>query len=719
MRLFIILPVFLFFQSRVGYAQTRMDCPFCVLTGRDFSGQDLTDANFNGAILDGANFTGAILNGVMLNDASLAGANFRGAHLDPSSYGPANLSGANLTNANFQNASMTGAVLEYADMSGTIFAGANLTRSLPGLAIRFDGGAKPPNFRGARIGCEYRLFESVIDLTPAIFSCDVNPAALTRPTTITRTMEEVEDRSKPVKIVVMFGNSVDSTKDKIRKKAADSAASERVFAAGDTIYVSPSGTDGSTCGSFDGPCKSIGQGIANVKAGGTVLVDYGQYGFAATVTISKNLTLIGGCNRGQITPYQSQVSAPPGGAAAFNVTGSGVNSNFSNFIVNGTIATSANAASICMQVANSATLNMKNMNVNAATGGQGSPGVQAGVGSIGNDGGKGSNGTGGGGGSSPCNSNQGGGGANQSTQATSDCVCSDWICSGCSSQSSIYTYNGGYGAPGTTGAWTAGSINAGGINYNCPDTKRPAPAGKGNDGATATCGSAGVPASSTIGSFILGQSWQPAISLSGNGGGDGAGGGGGGSGGTCHYCNCVCGGHGSFYNGTAGGGGGAGGCGASGGSGGTQGGASINLVIQAATCVVDGTVKFTSGAGGNGGVGGGGASGGAGGKGGAAQQANDVCNDTGSQGGDGGRGGAGGASGGGGGGNGGPAICVALVSKCNYSGASVYYAGQSGAVGDGGAAGVPNQAAISTGANCNGVKGNPGKAGVVVNVQQF
>ncbi|MGB3079520.1 MAG: pentapeptide repeat-containing protein, partial [Saprospiraceae bacterium] len=31
-----------------GNAQNTYDCPFCYLKGKDFSGQNLTDANFSG-----------------------------------------------------------------------------------------------------------------------------------------------------------------------------------------------------------------------------------------------------------------------------------------------------------------------------------------------------------------------------------------------------------------------------------------------------------------------------------------------------------------------------------------------------------------------------------------------------------------------------------------------------------------------------------------------
>ncbi|MFZ1676715.1 MAG: pentapeptide repeat-containing protein [Saprospiraceae bacterium] len=696
-----------------GNAQNAYDCPFCYLRGKDFTGQNLTDANFSGAVLDSANFTNCILNGAMFSNASLIKANFTNAILDPSSFGATNLSGSNLSYAVFTGASMNGVILEYAKVTGTDFSNANLTNALPGLQLLYDQGTNTfPKFIKAKLSCEYKRFIQTLDLSQSQFPTCTN---LKMPvTTSTFQIDSVgtpTDLSQPTRVVISFSQS-DSTRKNRGDKNGNLIINKPSLFTGDTIYVSVSGGDNAGCGALSSPCKTIGQAVTNVKANGLIIVDYGQYPFTATVGINKNVTLVGGYASGQPSLYQSQITAPPNGIPAFNVSGSGVAVNLANFIINGSIATTQNLASTAVQIAGGANVSMKTVNINSAKGGPGASGVQPSAGSTGGAGGKASGGTGGAGGTSPCGYTNGGGGGNQSTRASSDCVCST-LCFKCTSESSIYTYNGGSGYPGTTGQWTSGSSNAGGINYLCPHTERPAPAGNGNNGVAAGCGGAGSASTNLTGSFSSG-SWMPSVSGTGSVGGNGAGGGGGGSGGTCHYCNCVCGGNGDFYNGTAGGGGGGGGCGAPGGSGGTQGGASIGISIQASKCVVDNSVKITSGAGGNGGTGGAGNSGGTGGGAGAAVASHDVCNDTGSQGGNGGSGGAGGASGGGAGGNGGPAIGVALVGACTLTGAPVYYLGQSGSIGTGGTGGTQG-----TGGICGGVKGANGTAGVVVNTQQF
>ncbi|MBL0082994.1 MAG: hypothetical protein IPP37_11435 [Saprospiraceae bacterium] len=359
---------------------------------------------------------------------------------------------------------------------------------------------------------------------------------------------------------------------------------------GDTIYVSSSGTDNATCGALNSACKTLGEGISNANPNGFVLVDYGEYTFASTVTINKNLNLVGGFNNGQPTQYQSLLASPGKGQPVFTISGNGVKVSLSQFIINGSQPTDNNAASMALLASNGAIVQMKAVNVNAFGGSAGSAGAQVSAGANGGVGNAGSSGTGGSGGSSACGGNNGGYGANKSTNSgSSDCKCLD-ICFRCEVSISYYAGGGGTGGPGTTGYYAPGSGPASAVNYMCPSSDRPQTAGSGTKGNAASCGSAGTASVNTTGSF--GQNtWQPSVGGNGSSGGNGGGGGGGGAGGPCHYCNCFCGGHGDFYEGTAGGGGGAGGCGAAGGNGGSQGGASFGVVLQYASGIVDNTVK--------------------------------------------------------------------------------------------------------------------------------
>lgn len=86
------------------------------LTGRNFSGQNLSNADMRQA-----NLTGAVLTGTNLSDADLRGANLTGASMD----------GADLSNADLRNANLTGAILDHAnffsaDMGRVSLTGANL-----------------------------------------------------------------------------------------------------------------------------------------------------------------------------------------------------------------------------------------------------------------------------------------------------------------------------------------------------------------------------------------------------------------------------------------------------------------------------------------------------------------------------------------------------------------------------------------------------------------
>lgn len=695
-------------------AQNPYDCPGCNLSGKSFIGQNLSDANFSGAILDNANFTGCNLSGAMLSNASAKNANFTNADLDPSDYGPANFSDANLDGANFTGASMNGVVLEYASQNGTNFTGAILSNALPGLYIKlssFDA-KNLPIYKGAKLSCEFKRFASQLDLSMAVFAdCKNWDAANAAFKSRIISSNKPKDMQQP--IMYQFSSVADDTTLSKRKLKLPVEMANAFTTSGDTIYVSTSGTDNASCGARNSPCKTLGQAVTNANPNGYILVDYGEYAFASTITINKNLNLIGGFNNGQPTQYQSLLASPGKGQPVFNINGSGIKVGLSQFIVNGSQPTDNNMASVALMASNGAVVQMKGVNINAFGGSSGSTGAAVAVGASGNNGSAGSSGTGGGGGTSPCGGNSGGIGANKSTNSgSSDCKCLD-ICFRCEVSISYYAGGGGYGGAGTTGYYAPGSSPATAVNYMCPSKERPQTAGTGTKGNAANCGAAGSASSNTTGSFNQ-NGWQASVGGNGTAGGNGGGGGGGGAGGPCHYCNCFCGGHGDFYEGTAGGGGGAGGCGAAGGNGGSQGGASFGLVLQYATGIVDNTVKITGGAGGNGGAGGSGNLGGAGGTGGSAQKANDVCNDTGGQGGDGGAGGAGGASGGGAGGNGGPSACIALVGTASVTGNPVYYTGIGGSFGSGGSGGSQ-----VSGGSCSGPKGDDGKTGSAGNTLQY
>lgn len=695
-------------------AQTDGDCPFCDLRGQSFVGQDLTNANFNGAILDGADFTNATLNGAIFVDASLSKVNFTSAKLDESGNGPANFSSSNLTNAIFTESSLKGAIFSYANISGANFTGADLTNAKPGMELKVSitGSGSIPIYSKAKLSCEFKRFNHILDFSEAMFpECEGFSEEFVDTLFSIEYVETPKDLTKATKVLITTSESA-KTHVKDTSKVEQVVPEKQVLNSGDTVFVSTTGVDAADCGGYNNACKSIRQAVTNVNENGLIAVEYGQYVFDSTLVISKSIYIAGGFYNGQPTDYQSEIIAPLDGKPAFVINGSQAKTSFANLMINGTVPSTLNQSSSAVHISDGATLSMKNVNINAAKGGQGAAGPVIDTGSDGGAGTAGSSGTGGAGGTSSSYNNNGGSGGDQATKVSADCDCS-FMCFTCTSKSCHYVHSGGYGAPGTTSSYTQGGDGQIGINYLCPQKKRPSSGNNGSNGVAAACGSAGSPSSDITGSFI-GLMWQPAVGGLGTKGGDGAGGGGGGSGGPCHFCNCVCGGSGDFYNGTAGGGGGAGGCGAQGGNGGSQGGASFGIINFASICVLDNSVKIVSGAGGNGGNGGSGNSGGKGGSAGAAQPSHDVCNDTGGQGGSGGSGGAGGASGGGAGGNGGPSIGIAQVGACTITGTPVYYLGVSGVVGNGGHGGTP-----TTGSTCSGATGKNGLAGTVVNKIQY
>ena len=74
--------------AQVAQVAAQTSCP--KPTGKDYSGQNLTDQNFSRQDLTGANFTNATLNGAQFAGATLKGAVFAGAQAtaDASPHGP-------------------------------------------------------------------------------------------------------------------------------------------------------------------------------------------------------------------------------------------------------------------------------------------------------------------------------------------------------------------------------------------------------------------------------------------------------------------------------------------------------------------------------------------------------------------------------------------------------------------------------------------------------
>ncbi len=195
----------------------------------------------------------------------------------------------------------------------------------------------------------------------------------------------------------------------------------------------------------------------------------------------------------------------------------------------------------------------------------------------------------------------------------------------------------------------AGGGAGNGENLGCGDGNPK----KGADGANGACSPNGSHGEGGEGDGFFDElTWSPGSGSEGTVGVTGSGGGGGGAGGGedcvviwCVHCN----------TGRGGGGGGGGGAGGMGGAGGTGGGASIGVLMDNATLILN-QVEIRTNDGGQGGQGGAGGLGGTGGAGGTGQDNNG--NDEQGSGGHGGNGSAGGTGGCGGGGPGGPSVGI-------------------------------------------------------------
>ncbi|MCD8485605.1 MAG: pentapeptide repeat-containing protein [Desertifilum sp.] len=114
------------------------------LRGADLSGVNLDQADLTGADLSGANLTGAVLFRTNLTGVNLTGANLTGANLNGAYLAHANLSGANLSYAN-----LMGAFLGNANIAGALFLD---TANLQGVQGLPTGVLQPEDYY--RIGYE-------------------------------------------------------------------------------------------------------------------------------------------------------------------------------------------------------------------------------------------------------------------------------------------------------------------------------------------------------------------------------------------------------------------------------------------------------------------------------------------------------------------------------------------------------------------------------------
>ena len=126
-------------------------------TGKDYSGQDLTDHNFRAepaGSLVGANFTGATLKGAIFAGQDLTGASFQGAALGPSDKGPVDFTNTTLNQTCFINATMDATDFSYAVMTCADFSGTSLMKAQFGPQQNIQAGS----------GCRTKFIGSAIDV---------------------------------------------------------------------------------------------------------------------------------------------------------------------------------------------------------------------------------------------------------------------------------------------------------------------------------------------------------------------------------------------------------------------------------------------------------------------------------------------------------------------------------------------------------------------------
>lgn len=314
-----------------GTAQTPYSCSSCDLHGKDFSGQDLTNANLSFANLDNANFSNCTLNGALFANASVKGARFNNAQLNISDKGPANFSNADCSKADFTGASLKGAVFTYANMSATNFNQTNLTDALFGLRleIRDSLNPQPPSFEGTVLPCSIRpLFREADSNKVKFFPCKTPVSRITK----------------------VSG-----------KKSTD------------TVYISLGGTDDNSCGTAGHPCKTFQVAIDKAPDNGVIAVSYGKY-YPALLLISKNLTFVGGLDpQWQPTGGQTWLTSNEQGFPIFVITNP-VNVSFEYFILNAS-PHSTRIATTVLQALHGGTITLSNVNLNGAVAADGENGT--------------------------------------------------------------------------------------------------------------------------------------------------------------------------------------------------------------------------------------------------------------------------------------------------------------------------------------------------------
>ncbi|MES2932997.1 MAG: pentapeptide repeat-containing protein, partial [Pseudomonadota bacterium] len=539
---------------------------------------------FQAKDLSGKNFAHANLRGATFAGLNLSGLDFSGANLAGADLSNTNLSGtifnhADLSNARLHAAVLTGAKLNGTDLEYADLAGANVTGTDLSLAVL---GPKPVT------GI---VQDATLEMTCA-------PANLT---------------------------SV--------KHAA---------------YVDSAGSDSPSCGAtLASACKSIDKGIAYCKdkESCSVLVAFGRYPQSSPLALHDGVNLYGGCVKpgaGAAHLY-SLIMAPANGAPAITANNIGKPTIVQNFKLDASAATAPGSASLGLQVANSAGLQLTDSHIYGGQGARGANGQAPGEAGIGGA----ASGATGGINKSCANSNGGDGSGNMDIRTET------WTSGGPNPPGTIpivYSKdamacakndcNGYAGQPGSTGVSAKGGAhgdpNMGSCAYYRGGNGKP-----GDAGQPAACGAKGTRSANLQGTLVNGI-WTAALAGTGINGGDGGGGGAGGAGGaTGGWCVVVT----RNYHGSSGGGGGAGGCGGAGGGGAQQGGASFGILNLAGALTVNNS-KISAGRSGDGGTGWGAAKGALGGAGAAGLDGSDS-----------GYGAAGGDGGGGGGGGGGAACC--------------------------------------------------------------
>ena len=650
-------------------------CPFCDLKGKNFAGKSLVNANLQGADLAGADLSGAVLDGAMLARADLSDADLKGASMKATSLGPTDLTAANLTNAQLEGAVFGGTDFTYAVLTCTGFASTDAGTAIFGPSPRFgsdEARGCRTSFRYAALSCEFPGNWTDLDLDGALL-----PRCENAPSPPRVEVQPAPDAAQqPPPVITITRPLQDGA---VNCGGADLSGLKQ------TVFVSPDGVDGATCGSQEsGPCKTISKGIAQCHGAGCgVLVGYGVYTPAKTIDVSQGLRVIGGCLFNSVlsqematTQYYALVNAPAGGAAAFTLSATQTSTQqpalFGAKVMGSRGASTPGSGTRALTVqGDSVSLATSRVYAGAATvGAKGTGGGAAANGGSGKGRDAGTNGT--------CVGIDGGEGAVKMKVTIKAPAFKEGSCTPHCSENTCYGYIGSGANPGGGGKYGDQKC------YSCPAGKGSfkGTGRSGTKGGNGMCGIGGGASHDTAGSFQDGT-WRPARGGTGVPGLSGSGGGGGGSGGYCGYVGCF--GSKDEYPGLEGAGGGAGGCGGAPGAGGLQGGFSVAVMMQGAVGALH-DVTIIGGRGGDGGPGGAGGTGGLPGKPGSPPGSVHICEKSGGRGGAGGYGGFGGSGGGGAGGNGGPAIGIAVLSG-KIDGAPIYYMGTAGTGGVGGSGG--------------------------------